>query len=47
MITAHEIRYNDQFQGLNPKTFSLGQFVHFRYPQAAAAKEKIGKIEDT
>lgn len=44
MITAHEIRYNDKFQGLNPKSFSMEQFVHFRYPHTAAAKEKIGKI---
>lgn len=42
MIPAHEVRYNDQFQGLSPKNFSLNSFVHFRYPESASAKEKIG-----
>lgn len=42
MIAAHEIRYNDQFQGFSPRAFGLGSLAHFRYPQSSAAKEKIG-----
>ena len=44
MATCHEIRYNDQFRPTSVNEFGLRQFVHFRYPQSAEAKKKIGTI---
>lgn len=47
MITAHELRYNEQFKGVAGKAFGLGEFQHFRYPHSEAHKQAIGKCQWT
>lgn len=45
MIAAHEIRYNEQYNGIRPHHLGLDNFVHFRYPLGSAAKQKIESVE--
>lgn len=41
----HELRYNDDFKGLNLKDLKdIGNYMHFRNPQSVEKQEFIGTV---